>query len=259
MTPPQQRAQGPEAGQRAATAARALEARPVATVNGRLPFEDRRAWKTIQSQPQDPGQICTCIWTVSAELRAGNPPATKLSIRAATAWASWPSMTGSVLTPNSTAFDTKCETPGLPWWLSGKESACNAGDMGDTGSIPGLGRSHGEGNGNPFQCSCLENATDRSAWRATVCGVAKSRTQLKRLSTHVHTRGIQMLRVIAGHHSRRFQCSACELEGNRAERASEMTNGFSASQHRFHWHPSGPGLPGTRRHFRILVSGVLNR
>ena len=43
MTPPQQRAQGPEAGQRAATAARALEARPVATVNGRLPFEYRRA------------------------------------------------------------------------------------------------------------------------------------------------------------------------------------------------------------------------
>ena len=57
----------------------------------------------------------------------------------------------------------------------GKESACNAGDL---GSIPGLGRSPGEGNGNPLQYSCLENPMDREAWWATVHGVAKSRTQL---------------------------------------------------------------------------------
>ncbi|CAI9156274.1 unnamed protein product [Rangifer tarandus platyrhynchus] len=57
----------------------------------------------------------------------------------------------------------------------GKESACNAGDL---GSIPGSGRSSGEGNGNPLQCSSLENSTDRGAWRATVCGVTKSRTRL---------------------------------------------------------------------------------
>ena len=56
-----------------------------------------------------------------------------------------------------------------------KASACNAGDP---GSIPGLGRSPGEGNGNPLQYSCLENPTDRGAWRATVHGVAKSRTRL---------------------------------------------------------------------------------
>ena len=43
---------------------------------------------------------------------------------------------------------------GLPRWHSSKESACNTGDM---GSIPGSGRSPGEGNGNPFQYSCLEN------------------------------------------------------------------------------------------------------
>ena len=49
---------------------------------------------------------------------------------------------------------------GLPWWLSGKESACNAGD---TGSITELGRSPGEGNGNPLQYSCLKNAMDRGA------------------------------------------------------------------------------------------------
>ena len=52
----------------------------------------------------------------------------------------------------------------------GKESACNAGDP---GSIPGLGRSPGEGNGNPLQYSCLENPMDRGAWRTTVHGVAR--------------------------------------------------------------------------------------
>ena len=59
---------------------------------------------------------------------------------------------------------------GLPWWLSGKESACNAGDV---GSIPGLRRSPGEGNGNPLQDSCLGNPMDRGAWQATVYRVTK--------------------------------------------------------------------------------------
>ena len=49
---------------------------------------------------------------------------------------------------------------GLPRWLGGKESACHAGDM---GSIPGLGRSPEEGNGNALQYSCLENPVDRGA------------------------------------------------------------------------------------------------
>ena len=56
----------------------------------------------------------------------------------------------------------------------GKESACRAGDP---GSIPGSGRSPGEGNGNPLQYSCLKNTVDRRAWPATVYGVAKSWTQ----------------------------------------------------------------------------------
>ena len=60
--------------------------------------------------------------------------------------------------------------PGLPWWLSGKEMTCNAGD---TASIPGSGRSPGVGNGNPLQYSCLGNPMDRGAWRATVHGVTK--------------------------------------------------------------------------------------
>ena len=64
----------------------------------------------------------------------------------------------------------------FPVGSDSKESACkNAGDL---GSIPGLGRSPGEGNGDPPQYSRLENSTDRGAWRATVHGVAKSRTWL---------------------------------------------------------------------------------
>ena len=56
-----------------------------------------------------------------------------------------------------------------------KESACNAGEL---GSIPGLGRSPGGGNGYPVQYSCLENPMDREAWGAIVHGVTKSQTQL---------------------------------------------------------------------------------
>ena len=52
-------------------------------------------------------------------------------------------------------------TKGFPGGLDGKASACNAGDL---GSIPGSGRSLGEGNGNPLQYSCLENPMDRGAW-----------------------------------------------------------------------------------------------
>ena len=62
---------------------------------------------------------------------------------------------------------------GLPRWLSGKESAANARDTGDVGLILGLGRSPGEGNGNPHQHSCLGNLMDRGAWWVTVHGVTK--------------------------------------------------------------------------------------
>ena len=73
---------------------------------------------------------------------------------------------------------------GLPGWLSGKESACNAGDAGDEGSIPGLGRSPGGGNGNLLQYCCLKNSMTRAARRATVHGKAMS--QILR-STHTQT------------------------------------------------------------------------
>ena len=64
----------------------------------------------------------------------------------------------------------------MPGGSDGKESACNARDL---GSIPGLGRSPGEGNGSPLQDSCLENSMDRGAWRVTVHGVTKNLTQLR--------------------------------------------------------------------------------
>ena len=64
-----------------------------------------------------------------------------------------------------------------PRWLSGKESACNAGAIGDVGSMPGLGRSPGVGNGTPLQYCCLENSMDGGAWQATVHGVSKSQSQ----------------------------------------------------------------------------------
>ena len=60
-----------------------------------------------------------------------------------------------------------------------KASAYNAGDL---GSVPGSGRSPGEGNGNPLQYSCLENPMDGGSWQAAVHGVAKSRTQLSDLT-----------------------------------------------------------------------------
>ena len=64
-------------------------------------------------------------------------------------------------------------------WLHGgsdaKESACNVGGL---GSIPGLGRSPGEGNGYSLQYSCLENSMDKGAWQATVHGITKSWTRL---------------------------------------------------------------------------------
>ena len=69
----------------------------------------------------------------------------------------------------------------LPGGSDGKESACNAGGL---GSIPESGRS-GEENGNPLQSSWLENPMDRGAWRATVLGVAKSRTR-QRLTLSLH-------------------------------------------------------------------------
>ena len=73
---------------------------------------------------------------------------------------------------------------GFPHSSVGKESACNAGDL---GSIPGLGRSPWEGNSNPLQCSCLENPMNGGTWQAVVCGVARVRHDWTTKYTHMHT------------------------------------------------------------------------
>ena len=82
---------------------------------------------------------------------------------------------------------TLAQVPGLggfPQQLSWfKNPSANAGDARDSGSIPGLGRSPVEGNGDSLQSSCLENLMDRGAWWATVHGVAESQTRLS-----MHTR-----------------------------------------------------------------------
>ena len=72
----------------------------------------------------------------------------------------------------------------LPGGSDCKESACNEGD---SGMIPGSGRSPGEGNGNPLQYSCLENSMDKGTWQTTVPVVIKSWTQLTTIHTHTHT------------------------------------------------------------------------
>ena len=73
---------------------------------------------------------------------------------------------------------------GFPGGSCGKESACNVGDL---GSILGVGTFPGEGNGNPLQYSCLENPIDRGAWKFTVHGVVKSRTRLSNFTLPYHS------------------------------------------------------------------------
>ena len=70
--------------------------------------------------------------------------------------------------------------------LEVKKLPASVGDERDMGSVLGLGRSLGGGPGNRLQCSCLENSVNKGVWRAPVHGVAKGRTQLKRLSTQHH-------------------------------------------------------------------------
>ena len=87
---------------------------------------------------------------------------------------------------------------GLPRWLSSKGSTCNAWVAGDAASIPGLGRSPGGGNGKALQCSCLENLTDRGSWRATACGVAKSRMPLSTHACRNEEEGVWKMRCFGG-------------------------------------------------------------
>ena len=84
----------------------------------------------------------------------------------------------------SLAYFAVCIIFDFPAVLVMKNLLASTGGMRVEGSIPGLGRSSGEGHGNPLQYSCLENPTDRGAWQATVHGITKSWTRLKQHSTH---------------------------------------------------------------------------
>ena len=92
-----------------------------------------------------------------------------------------------------------CTQLELPKGCSGKEPPADAGDIRDTGSIPGLARSPGGGNGYPLQYSCLENPMeDRGAWWDTAHGVEKSRTWLSNWA-HTHMHHINQVRVYTYH------------------------------------------------------------
>ena len=96
---------------------------------------------------------------------------------------SWYSPVSAVSITVSESFTMKVLKPGFflvgfPDGSAGEESASNAGDTGYVSLIPELGRSPGEANGNPLQCSCLKNPMHKRAWWATVHGVSKSQTQL---------------------------------------------------------------------------------
>ena len=85
----------------------------------------------------------------------------------------------------------------------GKETTCNAGDL---GSIPGLGRSPGEGNGYPLQYSCLENSMDRGDWQGTGHGVTKSWTQLSNF--HLLLIIVSCKAAVCKHSSKHCTCTA---------------------------------------------------
>ena len=82
------------------------------------------------------------------------------------------------------------------WWLSGKKATCNAGDA---GSLPGSGKSLGEGNRNPLQYSCLGNPMDRGAWQATAHEVSRVRHDL---ATRPHGKERRSANKLNIHHCR---------------------------------------------------------
>ena len=90
-----------------------------------------------------------------------------------------PCLSGSVFTEGYFPGGGCCQLLSkTPDGSVGKESTCNAGDTGDTDSIPGSGRASGEENGDPLQYSCLENSMERGAWRATQFMGSQTQTRL---------------------------------------------------------------------------------
>ena len=94
--------------------------------------------------------------------------------------------------------------------LPRQNSHANAGDIRDVGLIPGWGRFPGGSPGNPLQYSCLDNPMERYTWKAAVHWVAKSWTQMKRLSMHTHTQLSQEQKgkAAAGEEVEKLECCA---------------------------------------------------
>ena len=94
-----------------------------------------------------------------------------------------------------------------------KNPPANAGDTRNTGSIPGSGRSPGEGNGNPLQCSCLKNSMDRGAWQATVHAVPKNSVQFSHsvVSDSLQRHGLQHTRLPCPSPPPRVCSNSCPL------------------------------------------------
>ena len=91
---------------------------------------------------------------------------------------------------NPSLPDGMCSLSSVGTGGASQVAYANAGDTRDVGLTPGWGRAPGEGNGNPFQYSCMENSLDRGAWWATVHGVKKSQTRVSmHACTHVHIEG----------------------------------------------------------------------
>ena len=100
---------------------------------------------------------------------------------------------------------------GFPGGSDDKEPACNAGDL---GSIPGLGRSPGEGNGYPLQYYCLGNSVDRGAWWALVHGVTKSWKQLRDFHLKINNNYFWCWDFVGGSDGKASTCNAGDLGSN---------------------------------------------
>ena len=142
----------------------------------------RLAWNEEASGSPSRGHCYTAVSHSSMEGRTGNSPNSLINwgIQAPALtkfFLDAKSFNGSPLATDQVqvSYHSILKPFDFPGGSDDKESACNVGDL---GSIPGLGRSPGVGNGNPLQYSCLVNSMDKGAWWATVHGVTKSWTQL---------------------------------------------------------------------------------
>ena len=152
---------------------------------------ERAFWSTVSSKP------CPSCWATRSQ------PAGRTSTRFSSTWprhlqvsSPWAHGRPRALLPMGTCcahhslehamlllrhnIPVKWDFPG------GSDGEASAYSVGDPGSIPGSGRSSGEGNDNPLQYFCLESPKDGGAWWATVCGVAKSRTRLRDFTFTFH-------------------------------------------------------------------------